>query len=74
MRLIDQVFKHLEGPASVNVMKQTCVIVYSCIFYFIPTKFALKTLLKDLKICFLTLDLSKQNDVSCKLLNVITSS
>ena len=47
---------------------------YSCIFYLIPTKFLLKTLLKHLNIHFLTPDFSKQNGVHYKLLNLITTS
>ena len=41
--------KHLRrDPASVNAMKQNMCDQYSCVFYFIPTKFALKMLLKSL--------------------------
>ena len=32
MRLFGRVFKHLRDPASVNAMKQTCVIVILACF------------------------------------------
>ena len=47
---------------------------YSCIFNLIPTKFALKKLLKHKNIPFLTLNFFKQNGVNGKLSNVITLS
>ena len=43
---------------------------HSCIFYLIPTIFALKTLLKHENIPFLTLNFSKRNGVDSKLSNV----
>ena len=46
---------------------------YSSIFYLIPIIFTLKTQLKHYNIPSLTLDFSKQNGVSCKLSNVVTS-
>ena len=49
-------------------------VSHSCIFYLIPTIFALKTLLKHENIPFLTLNFSKQNGVDSKLSNVIMSS
>ena len=45
---------------------------YSCIFYPIPTKSPLKTLLKPLNTIFLKLILFKQNGISVKLSNIIT--
>ena len=72
-RLKGQVLKHLlRDPASVNAMKQTCVIVILAYFTVFQPKFALKTLLKQLNIHFLTLRFSKQN-VGCKLSNAIMS-
>ena len=45
-RPIGPVFKHLpRDPTSANAMKNMCGH-YSCIFYLIPTQFALKMLLK----------------------------
>ena len=58
-------FKHrLRDPASVNAMKQTCVIYFAWFQLFFSS----------LNIPFLTLDFSKQNGVNIKYLNVITSS
>ena len=37
---------HLRDAASVNAMKQTCVIVILAYFFLISPQFALKTLLK----------------------------
>ena len=37
---------HPRDPASVNAMKQTCVIVILAYFYLIPAQLALKTLRK----------------------------
>ena len=43
---------------------------FSCTFYLITAKFALKPLLTHLDIPFLTMNFSKQNCVGCKLSNV----
>ena len=63
-----------EGPGKCECNETNMCDCYSCIFYLIPTQFALKTQLKHKIVHFLTLDFSKQNGVGCKLLNVITSS
>ena len=69
-RLIGRVFKHLpRDPASVNAMKQICVMVVLAYFTLFHPKSTLKTLLKYLIVHFLTLDFS-----GCVLSNVITSS
>ena len=47
MRMIGQVLKHL--PRDLQVLVQHICDCYSSVFYLIPTKFALKTLLKHLK-------------------------
>ena len=68
-----RVFKHHpRDQASVNAMKQTCVIV---ILAFLPGFSINRTenVASTLNIPFLTLDFSKQNGVSVKLSNVITS-
>ena len=63
-----------EGPGKCLFTETNMCDGYSWTFYLIPTTVALKTLLKHWNILFLTLDFSKQNGVSCKLSNVITSS
>ena len=64
---------HPRDPASVNAMKQTCVIV---ILAYLPYSSPNRTenAAKTLNCPFLTLDFSKQNGVGCVLSNVITSS
>ena len=68
-----RVFKHRpRDPASVNAMQQTCVIV---ILAFLPD-FSInraENVALTLNIPFLTLNFSKQNGVSVKLSNVITT-
>ena len=83
-RPIGRVIKHLpRDPASVNAMKQTCVIVILA-YFIIPTKLALKTLLNikvsiflhwisQTKCPFSYTGILKQNGVGCVLSNVITS-
>ena len=71
-RPLGRVFKHRpRDPASVNAMKQTCVIVIlACLPDFSINR--AENVALTLNIPFLTLDFSKQNGVSVKLSNVIT--
>ena len=63
-----------RDPASVNAMKQTCVIVILAYFTLFKPNSTENTA-KTLKIVhFLTLDFSKQSGVGCVLSKVITSS
>ena len=72
-RSIGRVFKHRpRDPASVNAMKQPCVIVILAYLY-LNSAYRAENVAKTLNIPFLTLDFSKQNGVSVKLSNVITS-
>ena len=72
-RPLGQVFKHRQRDlASVNAMKQLCVIVILAYFTWFQHKPCWKRPL-NIKHFFLTLDFSKQNGVSVKLSNVITS-
>ena len=61
-----------KGPSKCKCNETNMCDPYSCIFYLIPTQFALKTLLKHWNIHFLTQNFSKQNGVLCQLSNVIT--
>ena len=74
-KMLGRVFKHLpRDPASVNAMKQTCVIVYSCIILSYFSIIRAENVAYTLNIHFLTLYFLKHNGVSVKLSNVITSA
>ena len=72
-RLWPSVKKSADLPAKSECNETNMCDRYSCIFYLIPIKFVLKTLLKHLNIPFLTLDFSKKSGISVKLLNIIAS-
>ena len=63
-----------RDPASVNAMKQTCVIVILAYFTLFQPWISTVNAAKTLNCPFFTLDFSKQNGVGCVLSNVITSS